>query len=135
MRRMLASKRLGCAAAAPRRILRIVPAMLWLAAHLSMAAAASEASGTALSGVDLQLAAEARQQALETKLSQAPTFWTNEATGNAGVITPLRTYRTSTGYYCRVYQERIHHRTGSPVTRTATACRDDGGVWRNISEN
>ena len=49
-------------------------------------------------------AVRARQAALETRPSGAPSRWHNPSTGNAGAITPARTYRSAGGIYCREYQ-------------------------------
>lgn len=115
-----------------RRLRLVVLAVAWLAGPLPGAAA--DAAGGALSTRDLELAGKARHQALETRASQTPTYWRNDQSGTAGAITPLRTFRTTTGYYCRLYSERTIRGGTEITTTTATACRDDGGVWRTVRE-
>ena len=57
--------------------------------------------GAALDRADRLYAARTRQAALETHPSRAPSRWRNPNTGNAGAITPTRTYRSAYGVYCR----------------------------------
>ena len=40
-------------------------------------------------------AARTRQAALETRPSGVPSRWRNPSTGNAGAITPTRTYKSA----------------------------------------
>lgn len=120
----------GRVAARRRRALLTVAIVAWLAAP----AAAADASRERLTEEDLQYSNAARQRALETEPSRTPTYWSNAASGNAGVVTPLKTYRTSTGYFCRVYRERTIVGAVEVSTTTATACRDDGGTWRILRE-
>ena len=51
--------------------------------------------------LDKQYAARTRQAALETRPSGVPLRWCNPETGNAGAVTPTRTYRSASGIYCR----------------------------------
>ena len=87
-----------------------------------------------LSAADAALAEATRRRALETKLSRETAFWSNEASGNAGRVMPVRTYRTTSGYYCRVYRASVFA-GGRTAVRTATACRDEDGVWQDIPES
>ena len=51
--------------------------------------------------LDKLYAARTRQAALETSPSGVPSRWHNPNTGNAGAITPTRTYRSPGGIYRR----------------------------------
>lgn len=119
----------GGAAAGRWRLLPI----LVLAFALAVPAAA-ETPTSALPEGDRALAGDTRQRALETAPSNVSIFWNSPTSGNAGVVTPVRTYKTTTGYYCRVYRERVIRQAAEVQTTTATACRDDAGIWRTIRE-
>ena len=54
--------------------------------------------------LDNLYAARTRQAALETRPSGVPSRWHNPSTGNAGAITPTRTYKSAGGIYCKEYQ-------------------------------
>ena len=71
------------------------------------------------------------QKALEAAMSNTTIRWRNPATGNAGSVTPQRTYQAKGGFYCRVYAETltIINRTESYVN---TACRDADRLWKPI---
>ena len=45
--------------------------------------------------LDKLYAARTRQAALETRPSGVPSRWHNPSTGNAGAITPIRTYKSA----------------------------------------
>ncbi len=51
--------------------------------------------------LDKLYAARTRQAALETSPIGVPSRWRNPNTGNAGAITPTRTYRSPGGIYRR----------------------------------
>ena len=57
--------------------------------------------GASLDQADRLYAARLRQAASETRPSGVPSRWHNPNTGNAGAITPTRTYRSACGIYCR----------------------------------
>jgi len=77
---------------------------------------------------DLSIALAALQETLETRRSNEMNAWRDGATGIAGSIVPLRTFRIETGVYCRDYRETIL--AGGHVTaRALTACRDGDGRW------
>ena len=81
-----------------------------------------------LDTADVSLAWSALQETLETRVSAQTGTWRNTATGNAGSVTPLRTYRIAFGTYCRDYRETATQ-SGHAVARIATACRDGNGTW------
>ena len=57
--------------------------------------------GASLDQADRLYAARLRQAASETRPSGVPSRWHNPNTGNAGAITPTRTYRSPGGIYRR----------------------------------
>lgn len=67
--------------------------------------------------------------ALEKHLSGDTVHWESPDSGSRASITPVRTFKTSDGRWCREYihDSRIEERT---VERRAIACRVDDGVWR-----
>lgn len=82
-----------------------------------------------MSQVDIALADQAVQDALERAPSGDAVEWRNTASGTAGSITPLRTFRTAAGVFCRDYQETL--RIGVASERYIdTACRDEDGRWK-----
>jgi surface antigen len=100
---------------------------------LALAACAGvTASDTALydrlDARDVQLAASAMQQALETAPDGATRHWANDASGHRGAITPTQTYLGANGYFCRDYREEV--RLGDEVGRFHhSACRDEAERW------
>lgn len=81
-----------------------------------------------LTDEDVAIAAKLLQLALEKSPEDANRTWRNPASQHSGSVTPLSTYLSSTGYFCREYRETISigTRTESYLNR---ACRDDDGSW------
>lgn len=78
---------------------------------------------------DRQLADAAVQRALESSASGSRVDWHNEHSGNRGSVSPLRTYRSRSGHFCREYEENL--RVGRQAARYRdTACRAQAGDWR-----
>ena len=82
-----------------------------------------------LTNKDMAIADQAVQQALETHTSGVTLTWRNIDNGHAGSITPIRTYKTKSGYFCRVYTEAVNV-AGTTRRYQETACRDRDGVWK-----
>jgi surface antigen len=81
-----------------------------------------------LADSDVTLASRLAQTALEKAPDGVTRRWTNDQTGNRGEITPLRTYATENGYFCRDFREELA--VGDTVGRFYhTACRDDDARW------
>ncbi len=78
---------------------------------------------------DVRLASITMQETLEGAEDSAPRGWSNRYSGNSGMITPLKTYLTESGMFCRDYRETIviRDRAEAHLNR---ACRDPNGVWR-----
>jgi surface antigen len=81
-----------------------------------------------LSEQDVAIAAATLQSTLERHQENEPASWRNPATGSEGVIWPVDTWLTDTGYYCRRYRETLAV-GGERFTYDNTACRNDAGRW------
>jgi surface antigen len=99
-----------------------------LAALLLTACAALPGADPSISDADVREAAATVQLALETRSDNETVAWDNGATGAAGSVTPVRTYVSTGGYFCRQYREEIFvgGRTGDFHN---TACRSETGRW------
>jgi surface antigen len=70
-----------------------------------------------------------------TEAHQAPLgetiVWNNPDSGRSGTVTPVRDGSSSSGLYCREFQQTI---TVSGRTETAygTACRQPDGTWKIV---
>ncbi|PLX82342.1 MAG: hypothetical protein C0617_14580 [Desulfuromonas sp.] len=71
------------------------------------------------------------QYALESTRTNTTTTWRNPDTGNYGTITPIETYQTGQGQYCREYQQAITV-GGQQQQAYGTACRQPDGSWMII---
>jgi surface antigen len=81
-----------------------------------------------LSDRDVVLAAALLQEALETAPDGTARAWANPATGHGGRVTPMRSYLSEGGYFCRDYQEELA--VGGRTGRFEhAACRDQAGLW------
>lgn len=85
--------------------------------------------GQSLDKADLAYEAQAQQSALERTRSGQATGWSNPDSGNKGTVTPTRTYQTSTGQYCREYQQTVTI-GGETEKAYGQACRQADGSWR-----
>lgn len=77
--------------------------------------------------------AETLLSALEHHSSGEAVSWSNPESGALGVITPVRTFRTTNGQWCREFQREVRSKTGGNQT-TGVACRDTEGEWRLVHE-
>jgi surface antigen len=76
------------------------------------------------------LLAQTVQEALETKVSGEPVLVGQE--GNwTEVLTPIKTYRSKSGHWCRQY---LRQTTFSKLDLSirGTACRDESGTWVTV---
>ena len=69
----------------------------------------------------------ATQIVLESHVSGAPHNWLDEASGQSGTVTPIRTFKTKTGVFCRDYE--VSKNGGN--TDLHRACRSQG-LWIEI---
>jgi surface antigen len=88
-------------------------------------------AGKSLDRADQLYAGRAEYHALEYTPAGSSTPWRNPDTGHYGSVTPIETYGTAGGDYCREFQHRaeIGGRTQSVY---GTACRTPDGQWRAV---
>jgi surface antigen len=90
------------------------------------------AIGDRLDAADRARAHQAATQALETIPSGQSVTWHNPDSGTSGAVTPIRTYQTASGQYCREYQQTITI-GGERHQSYGTACRQPDGSWKIVS--
>ncbi len=103
--------------------------------------AASTVGGILLGGIvgnllderDKRLAAEAAQNALETAPTGKSVAWRNPDNEHFGTVTPVKTYQTASGTYCREYQQTVTI-GGKQEKAYGTACRQPDGSWRIVNK-
>ena len=88
--------------------------------------------GQSLSCQEQQRHGATAQNALEYERTGTTASWNNPDSGNAGTITPTRTYQRSDGQYCREFTQTISVE-GDLEEARGTACRQEDGTWRIIS--
>ncbi len=86
----------------------------------------------ALRAADQEMIEAAITVALEKHVSGQPARWYNPDSGSKGSVEPLRTFKISTGQWCREYAHAIEFRGWQErrATRHAIACREAGGRWK-----
>jgi surface antigen len=87
--------------------------------------------GKSLDRADAVYASRAEYQALEYAPSGHATEWRNPDTGHYGSVTPIETYESTGGAYCREFQHQaqIGGRTRDVY---GTACRTPDGQWQAV---
>jgi len=76
------------------------------------------------------LLAQTVQEALETKVSGEPVFVGQEGDWRE-VLTPIKTYRSKSGHWCRQYLRQTTF-GGLDLAIRGTACRDGNGTWTTV---
>jgi surface antigen len=109
------------------RILAVTIAALQLTACAGLTAG-DPALYQALGERDVAMASQLMQSTLESAPDGASRRWANQHTGHSGEITPLRTYVSERGSFCRDYREELAV-AGSSGRFYHTACRDDAARW------
>jgi len=71
------------------------------------------------------------QGALEKNRSGTTSTWRNPDSGNSGDVTPVKTYQTASGQYCREYQQTVVI-NGKSQRAYGRACREPDGSWRIV---
>ena len=76
----------------------------------------------------------AMQIALETHLSGRSRQWSSANPGYSGRITPVRTWRSRSGHFCRAFIEIVQLPSGIERSSHARACRrpPDGPKHRDL---
>lgn len=89
--------------------------------------------GKSLDKADQQYAHRAQAQAQTAPIGQT-IAWSNPDSGHSGTVTPVREgTMTSTGEYCREYQQNVQV-GGQTQKAYGTACRQPDGSWRVVSQ-
>lgn len=89
------------------------------------------AVGDRMDAADRREAQAAAHRALETAPSGATTQWKNPDSGHYGSVTPVRTYQTDSGQYCREYRQTVMI-GGEKQEAYGTACRQSDGTWKVV---
>lgn len=87
--------------------------------------------GSSLDRADQAYAQQANQRAYTAPVGET-IRWNNPDSGNYGTITPVRDGRTSSGAYCREYQQTIYV-GGKQQSGYGTACQQPDGSWKVVS--
>jgi len=92
---------------------------------------AGSSVGKSLDRADRIFLNQTQQQTLEQAPKGTTNEWKNPDSGNAGTVTPRKTFQTAEGTYCREFQQTI---TVSGRTEEAygTACRQPDGTWKIV---
>jgi len=88
--------------------------------------------GNLLDERDKRLAAAAEQKALETTPTGRAVSWQNPDNGHSGTVTPVKTYQTASGSYCREYETKVSV-DGKQEKAYGTACRQPDGSWKIVN--
>ncbi len=99
---------------------------------LLLAMPAAGQSRRALAGLDPEirdLVNMTMQIALETHLSGRGRIWSSPKNGFSGRVTPVRTWRSRSGHFCRAFVEIVRLPSGSERIGRGRACRNDAGEW------
>ena len=83
--------------------------------------------GKSMDEVDRMKAQQAIDQSAQAPIGQTIT-WNNPKSGNSGSVTAVRDGTSSTGNYCREYQQTITV-GGKTEQAYGTACRQPDGSW------
>jgi surface antigen len=88
--------------------------------------------GKSLDRADRAAMYRTTQTTLERQPSGTTATWQNPDSGNYGTFTPKPAYQTTSGQYCREFQQSI---TVGGQTQDAygTACRQPDGTWKIVS--
>jgi surface antigen len=89
------------------------------------------AIGDRMDAADKRQAQAATSKALETAPSGTTTQWKNPDSGHSGSVTPIRTYQTGNGQYCREYRQTVMIGAEQQEAH-GTACRQPDGSWKIV---
>jgi surface antigen len=87
--------------------------------------------GKSLDRADTLYASRAEYKALEYTPSGYSTPWRNPDTGHYGSVTPIETYESTDGAYCREFQHQAQI-GGRSRDVYGTACRTPDGQWQVV---
>lgn len=85
--------------------------------------------GRTLDQADMAYASQNSYTALESAPSGTTYEWHNPDSGNSGSTTPMQTYQTTNGTYCREFTQTVN--VGGEIQDAyGTACRQPDGSWK-----
>lgn len=87
--------------------------------------------GASMKDPDREKLYDTTQGSLENTPIDQTTEWRNPDSGNAGTITPKRTYKTAEGVYCREFQQTVTI-AGRVQEAYGKACRQADGTWKIV---
>lgn len=87
--------------------------------------------GRSLDRADRVAMHNATYRSLEHNQTGSASEWVNPDTGHRGTVTPVDTYQTETGQYCREFQQTIII-GGEEHEGYGTACRQPDGTWKIV---
>ena len=88
--------------------------------------------GKSLDDTDKLMMERTTQASLEHVQSGQTSSWSNPDSGHSGTVTPVKTYQTNSGQYCREYQQTVTV-GGDQQEAYGTACRQPDGSWKIVS--
>ena len=83
--------------------------------------------GRSLDKADRAYAAQANQRAYNAPIGETIS-WNNPDSGNYGEVTPVRNGTSTSGRYCREFEQTIYV-GGRQETAVGTACQNADGTW------
>jgi surface antigen len=104
--------------------------LAWTGAGVFIGALMGSEIGRSMDEVDRMRANEAVAQAQNAPLGETIT-WNNPESGNYGSITPTRDGSSSSGAYCREFQQSITI-GGRKAQGYGIACQQPDGSWRIV---
>jgi len=85
-------------------------------------------SSAQLSAEDHRALADAVQTSLEKTVSQFVTHWRGARSTVGGTVMPVRTFKTSGGFFCREFRVTVEG-AGASREENLAACRRPNGQW------
>lgn len=90
-----------------------------------------QSAGRSLDRADMTYLNQASTRAQSAPIGQTIN-WNNPQSGNYGTVTPVREGTSTSGQYCREYNQTIYV-GGQRETAVGTACKNADGTWRVVS--
>lgn len=87
--------------------------------------------GASLDKLDKQMMTQTSYTALEKLPTGVSSGWNNPDSGHSGTVTPIKTFQTNNGSYCREFQTTVNV-GGKVQSAYGTACRQPDGSWKII---
>ena len=87
--------------------------------------------GASLDKADVAYSQSANNRAYSAPIGET-IRWNNPDSGNYGTVTPVRDGRTSSGAYCREYQQTIYV-GGKQQSGYGQACQQPDGTWKVVN--